>query len=65
LATILKTFSLLNKNTNLSASDKKLKYRRAYAKFRCEVAPLSVETGIYERKAVHERTCLKYKFICI
>jgi hypothetical protein len=26
LATILKTFSLLNKNTNLSASDKKLKF---------------------------------------
>jgi hypothetical protein len=30
----------------------------AYAKFRCGVAPLRVETGRYERKAVHERTCL-------
>jgi hypothetical protein len=35
-----------------------LKYRSAYAKFRCGVAPLRVETGRYERKAVHERTCL-------
>jgi hypothetical protein len=35
-----------------------LKYRSAYAKFRCEVASLRVETGRYERKTVHERTCL-------
>jgi hypothetical protein len=34
-----------------------LKYRSAYAKLRCGVAPLRVETGRYERKAVHERTC--------
>jgi hypothetical protein len=35
-----------------------LNYRSAYAKLRCWVAPLRVETGWYERKAVHERTCL-------
>jgi hypothetical protein len=28
-----------------------LNYRSAYAKFRCGVAPLTVETGKYERKA--------------
>ena len=30
-----------------------LKYRSAYAKFRCGVAPLRVETDRNERKAVH------------
>jgi hypothetical protein len=34
------------------------------AKFRCGVAPLRVETGRYERKAVHERTCL-YCINCV
>ena len=41
-----------------------LKYRSAYAKIRCGVAPLRVETGRYERKAVHERTCL-YCINCV
>jgi hypothetical protein len=41
-----------------------LKYRNANAKLRCGVAPLRVETGWYERKAVHERTCL-YCINCV
>ena len=34
-----------------------LRYRSAFAKFRCGVAPLKIETGRYERKDVHERVC--------
>ena len=34
-----------------------LKNRSAFAKFRCGVAPLKLETGRYEKKEVHERTC--------
>ena len=37
-----------------------LKHRSSYAKFRCGVAPLRVETGRYERKPINERTC----FVC-
>jgi hypothetical protein len=36
------------------------RYRSAFAKFRCGVAPLRIETGRYENKNVHERVC----FIC-
>lgn len=32
-------------------------HRRAYAKFRCGVAPLRIETGRYERLQLHQRTC--------
>jgi hypothetical protein len=31
------------------------RYRSAFAKFRCGVAPLRIETGRYENKNVHER----------
>jgi hypothetical protein len=34
--------------------------RSAFAKFRCGVAPLRIETGRYENKNVNERVC----FIC-
>jgi ssDNA-specific exonuclease RecJ len=36
------------------------RYRSAFAKFRCDVAPLRIETGRYEKKNVNERVC----FIC-
>ena len=36
------------------------RYRSAFAKFRCGVAPLRIETGRYENKEVNERVC----FIC-
>jgi hypothetical protein len=36
------------------------RYRSAFAKFRCGVAPLRIETGHYENKNVNERAC----FIC-
>jgi hypothetical protein len=36
------------------------RYRSAFAKFRCGVAPLRIETGRYENKNVNERVC----FIC-
>ena len=36
------------------------RYRRAFAKFRCGVAPLRIETGRYENKELNERVC----FIC-
>lgn len=32
-------------------------YRSAYAKFRCGVAPIRVETGRYENLRLLERTC--------
>ena len=32
-----------------------IRYRSAFAKFRCEVAPLKIETGRYERKELNER----------
>jgi hypothetical protein len=32
-------------------------HRSAYAKFRCGVAPLRIETGRYERVLLHQRTC--------
>jgi hypothetical protein len=38
----------------------KSRYRSAFAKFRCGVAPLRIETGRYENKNVNERVC----FIC-
>ena len=31
------------------------RYRSAFAKFRCDVAPLRIETGRYENKNVNER----------
>ncbi len=34
-----------------------IRYRSAYAKFRCGVAPLKIETGRYERLEVNERLC--------
>ena len=34
-----------------------IRYRSAYAKFRCGVAPLKIETGRYERIALNERLC--------
>ena len=34
-----------------------LKHRSAFAKFRCGVAPLRIETGRYEQLEVHERKC--------
>ena len=34
-----------------------LKHRSAFAKFRCGVAPIKIETGRYERLAVAERIC--------
>ncbi|XP_071151601.1 uncharacterized protein [Mytilus edulis] len=37
-----------------------LKFRSSFAKFRCGVAPLRIETGRYERKEIHERT----RFYC-
>jgi ssDNA-specific exonuclease RecJ len=36
------------------------RYRSAFAKIRCGVAPLRIETGRYENKNVNERVC----FIC-
>jgi hypothetical protein len=36
------------------------RYTSAFAKFRCGVAPLRIETGRYENKNVNERVC----FIC-
>jgi hypothetical protein len=36
------------------------RYRSAFAKFRCGVAPLRIEIGRYENKYVNERVC----FIC-
>ena len=36
------------------------RYRSAFAKFRCGVAPLPIDTGCYENKNVNERVC----FIC-
>jgi hypothetical protein len=36
------------------------RYTSAFAKFRCGVAPLRIETGRYENKIVNERVC----FIC-
>jgi len=33
------------------------KYKRAFAKFRCGVAPLKIETGRYERVSIENRTC--------
>ena len=34
-----------------------LKYRSAFAKFRCWVAPLRIETGRYEQLEVNDRKC--------
>ena len=34
-----------------------IKHRSAFAHFRCGVASLLVETGMYERKDFHEGTC--------
>lgn len=34
-----------------------LKHRSAFAKFRCGVAPIKIETGRYENLAVEERIC--------
>ena len=34
------------------------RYRSAFAKFRCGVAPMRIETGRYENKNVNERVCL-------
>ncbi len=34
-----------------------LKHRSAFAKFRCGVAPLRIETGRYENLDVHDRVC--------
>ena len=42
-------------NTNISH-----RYRSSFAKFRCGVAPLAIETGRYENKNINERIC----FIC-
>jgi hypothetical protein len=36
------------------------RYRSAFDKFRCGVAPLRIETSRYENKKVNERVC----FIC-
>ena len=33
------------------------KHRSAFAKFRCGVAPICLETGRYERLPVEQRTC--------
>jgi hypothetical protein len=33
------------------------KYKRAFAKFRCGVAPLKIETGRYEGASIENRTC--------
>lgn len=33
------------------------KHRSAFAKFRCGVAPLRIETGRYENLSVENRTC--------
>ena len=33
------------------------KYKRAFAKFRCGVAPLKIETGRYEGVSIENRTC--------
>ena len=35
-------------------------HRRAYAQFRCGVAPIRIETGRYEGLPVNQRTC----FVC-
>ena len=35
------------------------RYRSAYAKFRCGVAPIRLETGRYERLQVEQRTCFQ------
>ena len=34
-----------------------LRHRAAFAKFRCGVAPLRIETGRYENKPLEERKC--------
>lgn len=34
-----------------------LNHRSAFAKFRCGVAPIKIETGRYESLAVEERVC--------
>ena len=34
-----------------------LRHRSAFAKFRCGVAPLRIETGRYENKPLEERIC--------
>ena len=33
------------------------KHRSAFAKFRCGVAPLKIETGRYENRPIENRTC--------
>ena len=39
-----------------------IKFRlSAYAKFRCGVAPLKIETGRYEKKPINERCCFMCK----
>ena len=37
-----------------------IRYRSAYAKFRCGVAPLRIETGRYERLELNERVNIQY-----
>jgi len=37
-----------------------LKHRTAFARFRCGVYSLLIETAMYERKNVHKRTCFSY-----
>ena len=50
----------LNKTEMYSSKNISSRYRSAFAKFRCGVAPLRIETGSYENKNVNERVC----FIC-
>lgn len=38
-----------------------IKFKSAYAKFRCGVAPLKIETGRYENKPINERSCFMCK----
>jgi hypothetical protein len=35
-----------------------IRYRSAFVKFRCGVAPLKIETGRYERRELNERLCI-------
>lgn len=56
----LRTYKLFKNNyctENYLQNILSLKNRSSFAKFRCGVAPLKIETGRYERKEVHERTC--------
>ena len=56
----LRTYKLFKNNVIVEPYCKlilPLKHRSAFAKFRCGVAPLRIETGWYEQLEVSDRKC--------